>query len=306
MTQVNGKQTQVENVRRIFNQMADEYDHLGDLWYRYTFAGIDDILSNHFRQARQTNPKLVAVDIGCGTGLQSLRLASMGYKVVGIDIAEELLKIARIKLSTAGYHDAEFYIADAQSLPLCDSIADCVNCCGPTLSFVPDWRTALSEAARCLKPGGNCLLEVDGKWNFDLIWEIINALGFNFLKYNQPVPTSLRHLLPPWHVGHVIAYSFKLESGQSVSMPLRLFTARELRRELQNVGLVQKKQWSLHVLTNLIPSTVLHKSDPGGVLKLIFVALSSLEKRLNSFSPLNAFGCSLLVLAQKQGSQACF
>jgi len=293
------RQNQVVYVRSIFNEMAAEYDRLRDLWYRYTFGSIDVILSREFQCSHKGNYKPLALDIGCGTGIQSLRLASMGYKVVGIDVADELLRIARLKLAKAGYHDAEFYITDAQSLPFSDAIADCVNCCGPTLSFVPDWRKALSEMARCLKPGGRLLLEVEGKWNLDLFWEIINAIGFNLLGYNESLLTAFSHLLPPWHVGHVISYSFKLHSGESILMPLKLFSAAELARELRDVGLVQDKRWGLHVLTNLIPSTILHKPDPGHLLELIFGRLASLEKHVNGCWPFNALGCSLLILAHK-------
>lgn len=154
--------------------------------------------------------------------------------------------------------------------------------------------------ARCLKPGGKLLLEVEGKWNFDLFWEIINGVGFNFLGYDESLATAVSHLRPPWDIGDVIQYSFKPESGEPLSMPLRLFSAAELRRELHDVGLAQDKRWGLHVLINLIPSTILHKSDPGRLLRVAFGGLASIEKLVNSFWSLNVFGCSLLVLAHKQ------
>jgi len=297
MTKRNSGHNQVENVALIFNEMVGEYDNLCDLWYRYTFGSIDEVLLSNFPLLRNANPKPIALDIGCGTGIQSLRL--MGYKVIGVDIADELLKVARKKLLKAGYIDAEFYNIDAQSLPFSDNIADCVNCCGPTLSFIPDWRKALSEMARCLKLGGKLLLEVEGKWNFDLFWEIVNGFGCNFLEYDEPLFTALSHLLPPWDKGHIINYSFKLESGQTVPMRLKLFSAKELTRELQKVGLIIEKRWGLHVLTNLIPSTILHKPNPSRPLQKLFNRLASIEKRFNRFWPFSSFGCSLLVLACK-------
>ncbi|MEM1540778.1 MAG: methyltransferase domain-containing protein [Candidatus Bathyarchaeia archaeon] len=99
---------QVEQVKIIFNQMVEEYDHLMDLWYSYTFGNIDKILLSEFRITSVHGNKPLALDVGCGTGIQSLRLATLGYKVIGIDIADKLLKLAKVKLSKAGYHDAEF------------------------------------------------------------------------------------------------------------------------------------------------------------------------------------------------------
>lgn len=292
---------QTEYVGQLFNEMAEEYDHLQDLWYRHTFGEIDKVLLSHFQSAKQLSAKSVALDVGCGTGIQSLRLASMGYKVIGIDIAADLVKIARKKHAEKGFLDAEFLVEDAQSLPFADASMDCINCCGPTLSFVPDWRKALLEMSRCLKPGGKLLLEVEGKWTFDMFWEIISALCFNFFGYDESLRKALGHLLPPWRTGHFLDYSFKLESGQSVTMPLRLFTPSELRRELSQVGLIQQKRWSLHVITNLVPSTILHRANPGKKLEVLFNFLASIERRVNGFWPFNSFGCSLLVISEKQG-----
>lgn len=298
------KLAEVDNVRRLFNDMVDEYDHLHDLWYSYTFGEIDKIILREFKPSIRSEPKPIAIDVGCGTGIQSIRLASLGYKVLGIDIAEKLIERARIKLYKARnrdrFLDVDFFIADAQSLPFGDSIADCINCCGPTLNFIPNWRKALSEISRCLRPGGKLLLEVEGKWNLDLFWEIINGIFFNLLKYDETLIEALTHTCPPWDIGHLINYSYKLESGESIRMRLKLFASSELENELQNIGLVHDKRWGLHSLTNIVPSTILHNSQPSHLLIKLFSILSSLERRLSILWPLNAFGCSLLVLAHKQ------
>lgn len=292
-------QEQTEYVAQLFNEMVDEYDHLQDLWYRYTFGEIDRVLARHFRPAPR-GPKPVALDVGCGTGIQSLRLATLGYKVIGIDVATDLVEVARKKLAQTGFADGEFWIGDAQYLPFPDSVADCINCCGPVLSFMPDWRSALAEMSRCLKPGGRLLLEVEGKWTLDLFWEIINAVCFNCFGYDESLKSALSHLLPPWKTGHYLDYSFKLESGESVRMPLRLFAASELRRELSRVGLIQIRRWGLHVVTNFVPSTVLHRANPSKGLEAVFDLLASIERCVNGFWPFNALGCSLLVIAEKR------
>ena len=287
-------------VRRIFNDMADEYDHLRDLWYPHTFGFIDKVLAGHFVPPRPMKRRPVALDVGCGTGIQSVRLASLGYSVRGVDISDRLLKVARDKLAAAGFRDAKFLPADAQALPFPDAIADCVNCCGPSLNFVPDWQRAISEMRRCLKPGGKLLLEVDGKWNFDLFWGIINAATFDLLGYGEPLLKSLRHLLPPWRIGHTINYPFLLESGETVIMPVRLFTVGEITRALEQAGFAPDKRWGNHILTNLIPSVILHRANPGKALREVFRFLARMERPIKEHWPFNAFGASLLILARKR------
>jgi len=295
-----GMTDQTEYVARVFNEMAGEYDHLKDPWYSYTFSEIERVLRRHFRLSTVGQLKPLALDIGCGTGIQSLVLAQLGYRVEGIDIADDLIEIARAKLQHAAFPDTHFQHADATKLPFDDGIADAVNCCGPTLSFVPEWRTALREISRCLRPGGKLLLEVEGKWTLDMLWEVVNALAGNRLDYDKSLMNALKQFLPPWNVGRCIEYSFVLESGETVKMPLRLFTARELSRELRQVGLVVERRWGLHFLTNIFPSTVLHRADASPRVWSLFRKLAGVERFLYSLWPFNALACSLLVVAVKE------
>jgi ubiquinone/menaquinone biosynthesis C-methylase UbiE len=295
-----GRADQTQYVAKIFNEMAGEYDNLKDLWYGYTFGEIERVLRSNFSLCTRAGPKPTALDVGCGTGIQSLVLAELGYRVEGIDIADNLVSVAERKLSAAGYADAHFKHADATSLPFDDSVADVVNCCGPTLSFIPEWRTALQEISRCLKAGGKLLLEVEGKWTLDMFWEVLNALTANRLGYDKSLGKALKQFLPPWNVGHRTDYSFVRESGETVTMPLKLFTAGELSRELASVGLSVESRWGLHFLTNLIPSTVLHHADPPRSVRIVFNWLARLERLVYNIWPFNALACSLLVVAVKK------
>lgn len=111
----------------------------------------------------------------------------------------------------------------------------------------------------------------------------------------------MKQFVPHWTVDHRIDYPFVLESGETATMPLKLFTARELNRELEGLGLVVQKRWGLHFLTNLLPSTVLHRADAGPLVRTIFRQLASLERLVYSVWPFNALACSLLVMAEKKG-----
>jgi SAM-dependent methyltransferase len=55
------------------------------------------------------------LDAGCGTGENALHVASLGLPVLGVDVAETALTIARAKAADRGIQ-AEFAIADALQL----------------------------------------------------------------------------------------------------------------------------------------------------------------------------------------------
>ena len=293
-------QPDVESVGRLFNEMADEYDHLKDLWYRYSFSRIDSIIRNNFGlpPAPESQRQLV-VDVGCGTGIQTLTFAELGYQIVGIDVADALLKIAEDKLNSRFPGHATFMHGDAQCLPVPNEAADVVNCCGPTISFVPDYRKAFDEMARVLRPKGRLILECEQKWNFDMIWEVINALLGNTFEYDESLGEALGHFLPPFRKGHYVKYAFRVESGEKSYMNLKLFTPSELRLELEKVGFKLDKKFGIHIFTNLIPSTVLHDASPTTWIRYLFGILASAEILAYNKWPFFNLGCSLVVTATK-------
>ena len=59
-------------------------------------------------------------------GILSLLLAFLGLKVTAADYSEGMLEKAKDLLNRNGYHNVEFYRADAQHLPFADASFDAV------------------------------------------------------------------------------------------------------------------------------------------------------------------------------------
>lgn len=91
------------------------------------------------------------VDLGCGAGLLAPHLAGKGYRHVGVDLT-------RSALDQAAAHGVTVVNADATAVPLRDGCADVVAA-GELLEHVPDWRRAVAEACRLLRPGGLLVLD---------------------------------------------------------------------------------------------------------------------------------------------------
>jgi SAM-dependent methyltransferase len=69
------------------------------------------------------------LDAGCGTGENALHIASLGLHVLGVDVAETALSIARAKAEGRGI-DADFVVADALHLDRLDRVFETVLDCG--------------------------------------------------------------------------------------------------------------------------------------------------------------------------------
>ncbi|MEU6975251.1 MULTISPECIES: class I SAM-dependent methyltransferase [unclassified Streptomyces] len=97
------------------------------------------------------------VDVACGTGLVTERLARTGLTgpaVYGIDAAHAMLRAA------AGRLPGRAVRADARRLPLADASVDAVSAIW-LLHLVPFAGAIVAEAARVLRPGGVLVATVD-------------------------------------------------------------------------------------------------------------------------------------------------
>ena len=81
------------------------------------------------------------LDVGCGTGENALHVASLGWPVLGVDVAETALAIARAKAAERGIA-AEFAAADALHLERLGRRFETVLDCGLFHTFGGDERLA--------------------------------------------------------------------------------------------------------------------------------------------------------------------
>jgi SAM-dependent methyltransferase len=96
----------------------------------------------------------VVLDAGCGTGENALHLASLGLSVVGVDVAETALAIAREKAAARGF-GVEFTAADAFALERLGRRFDTVLDCGLFHTFDESERPRyVASLASVIEHGG--------------------------------------------------------------------------------------------------------------------------------------------------------
>lgn len=102
------------------------------------------------------HPGAVWIDLGGGTAHNLThagdRLAALA-RVYVVDLTPSLLEVARHRCRSAGWTNVAIVEGDATAVTLPTEVADIVTC-SYSLTMIPDWRVAISEAFRLLKPGG--------------------------------------------------------------------------------------------------------------------------------------------------------
>lgn len=272
--------------------MARSYGEL-EPWYEHLYAVLHDLLRTALA-GPLPGPAGRALDAGCGTGFQTALLAEIGWEAHGLDLAPGLLAVARQSLP-----DVPLVRGDIEALPYAAHSFDAIACCGSTLSFAHDPGQAVRELGRVLRPGGRLLLECEHKWSLDLGWALLSSLAGDMLDYGLSAREAARPLTLPLGKGFTIDYPCRTDDGARARWRLRLFTRSELTAMLGAAGLCVERWWGIHALTNLIPSTVLHRERLPTGLSWLYRALRHIDRSLARTAAGPRLANSVVLLARK-------
>ena len=144
-----------------YNAAADHFDDgpLG-FWDRYGHGTIERLA---------LSPGSTVLDVGCGSGASAIpaaqKVGSDGH-VIGVDLAERLLAMARAKAAAQGLQNVEFRVGDMETLGFPDGAFDAVICVF-AIFFVPDMVKQARELWRMVRPGGQLAITTWGPRMFE-------------------------------------------------------------------------------------------------------------------------------------------
>jgi len=202
-------------VAALFGAIASRYDLLNDI----QSLGMHRVWKRRLISLAKLKPGDSALDVCCGTGDLTFRLARQCSQVTGIDFSDAMLAVARQRATKtgstnqtssvhgstqthAGAVSPKFVRGDAMRLPFSENQFAAVTV-GYGLRNLEDWREGLREMVRVSKPGGRILVLDFGKPRNALL----RTTYFLYLRLLVPLFGLL-------FCGNASAYAYILESLQ--------------------------------------------------------------------------------------------
>ncbi|MFA6335361.1 MAG: bifunctional demethylmenaquinone methyltransferase/2-methoxy-6-polyprenyl-1,4-benzoquinol methylase UbiE [Bacteroidales bacterium] len=139
-------------ISSMFNSIAGKYDLLNHL----LSLGIDKIWRRKLVKFVKSKRPGIVLDLACGTGDLTIALYKAGLKVIGMDIAEGMIDVAKAKCSNFPAEDKlkpEYLLAPAELIPLEDKSVDAVTIAFGIRNF-ENRNQSFKEIKRVLKSNG--------------------------------------------------------------------------------------------------------------------------------------------------------
>jgi ubiquinone/menaquinone biosynthesis C-methylase UbiE len=160
----------------------------------YKGLGMDGWIAKWYTKIREQDPEIVMVvnqvseilpagsrilEVAPGPGFLAIELAKLGkYQVVGLDISQSFVEIARSKAKEAGVA-VEFCQGNASAMPLSANTFDLIICRAAFKNFSEPLQ-ALREMYRVLKPNGKVsIVDLCRDASPESIDTYVNNMGLN-------------------------------------------------------------------------------------------------------------------------------
>ncbi len=183
------------------SQTSDEVQTLKNrvkaTWTSEDYAKIAEIIQPHadeFIARLELKPGTRILDLACGTGNLSIPAARQGAIVTGLDLAPNLVEVARKRAAAQGLN-IQFDIGDAEDLPYTDNSFEMVlSMYG--IMFAPRPEAIAAQLLRVCAPGGLIALAN---------WTPTGFIGQMFKTVSAHVPPAPGMTPPPlWSVEEVV------------------------------------------------------------------------------------------------------
>ena len=114
------------------------------------------------------------LDVGCGAGLLSEALAREGAQVVALDLAPELVEVAKLHLLESGV-TVDYRLQPVEALAAAEPGSFDAITCMEMLEHVPDPASVVRACATLLRPGGRLFVSTINRTPLAFAGAIVGA-----------------------------------------------------------------------------------------------------------------------------------
>ena len=270
-TLLRNEYTRVEKYYDHYTSVHDLNYHNPELCY---MRSVED------RVILSTKPKGVVVDIGCGTGRQTIFLASMNCEVYAVDISRKMLEITRRKVYDLELQNKiEFIQASADYLPFQTEVFERAYSIFGAYNHAPNYEEGFNRLGKILRKGGKTVISVFNQYR--LTWWLYSIATFKtrwIKKALKSKQTYLRHRA----------------GRRKYRAWTHLYTPREIKQLLKAAGFKKIRIGSI-----LIFFKPEFKYNPQTELGGVKSFLGKIEDKVRWTPPFKGLGTYLIVYAQK-------
>ncbi len=151
-------------VEKSYDIMANDYDNInGEAFYANQYEVYERHLAKYLVSTYRCS-----LDLGCGTGIQTIKLATRSEYCVGVDLSQNLLSKAKQKSNFL--QNIDYVRCDIEYIPFRDEVFDCVISYGEVISHLREYARTFEEMSRISQKGTLLILSVLNKWNLGLLY----------------------------------------------------------------------------------------------------------------------------------------
>jgi len=177
--------SKLEVVQRFFSGTGFSYDQVALI----CTCGFDKYWKKRILEKIPARPACI-IDQACGTGILTLKIARRfpDCRVIGVELRDEYLTIAREKARTSGISNVEFILGRAEDVVV-EGGCDCIT--SSYLAKYAELETLISNAEKMLRPGGLVIMH-------DFTYPSNPVFLFLWQTYFQLLRTLGSRIFPEW------------------------------------------------------------------------------------------------------------
>lgn len=169
-----------------------EYSYINGSYFEHHLYMLPQLLELISQQKANSSKKLLVLDLGCGNGSLSHKIAQQGYEVVGVEDSASGVLFARETFPETSFIQSSIYDLPFSEL---EGKFDIVLS-ADVIEHLLYPRELIQAAKKCLKPGGRIIITTPyhGYWK-NVILAILGKMD--------------QHFNPLWDGGHVKFFSVR-------------------------------------------------------------------------------------------------